>query len=133
MLTKKYPPLYISINKDLLNILLIESKKNFFNFLYFKTDYYFLKEDDSWCSKYFFKKYNKLSKEQAFEIYNKKGFDEILNIMKNKDYKDLFESYSLLYHLNNTKTLSVPATDLKMLLDIANINFETISEYEKNK
>ena len=54
MLTKKYPPLYISINKELLNMLLVEAKKNFFNFLYYKTDYYFFKEDDSFIYKNIF-------------------------------------------------------------------------------
>ena len=132
MLTKKYPPLYISINKDLLYILLTESKKNFFNFLYYKTDYYFFKEDDSFVSKNFFKKYKKLDKEQAYEIYNNTGFDEILDIIKNKEYKELFESYELLYHLNNNKNFSMPIIDLKLFLDIANISFESLKQYEKN-
>lgn len=133
MLTKKYPPLYISINKELLNMLLVEAKKNFFNFLYYKTDYYFFKEDDSFISKNIFKKYKKLDKEQAFEIYNKTGFEEILNIIKNKEYKELFDSYEILYHLNSTKTFSMPITDLKLFLDIANISFDTVKEYEKNQ
>lgn len=133
MLTKKYPPLYISINKELLNMLLAEAKKNFFNFLYYKTDYYFFKEDDSFISKNIFKKYKKLDKEQAFEIYNKTGFEEILNIIKNKEYKELFESYEILYHLNSTKTFAMPVTDLKLFLDIANISFDTVKEYEKNQ
>ncbi len=133
MLTKKYPPLYISINKELLNMLLVEAKKNFFNFLYYKTDYYFFKEDDSFISKNIFKKYKKLDKEQAFEIYNKTGFEEILNIIKNKEYKELFDSYEILYHLNNTKTFAMPVTDLKLFLDIANISFDTVKEYEKNQ
>ena len=126
MLTKKYPPLYISINKELLNMLLVEAKKNFFNFLYYKTDYYFFKEDDSFISKNIFKKYKKLDKEQAFEIYNKTGFEEILNIIKNKEYKELFDSYEILYHLNSTKTFDMPITDLKLFLDIANISFDTV-------
>lgn len=133
MLTKKYPPLYISINKELLNMLLVEAKKNFFNFLYYKTDYYFFKEDDSFISKNIFKKYKKLDKEQAFEIYNKTGFEEILNIIKNKEYKELFDSYEILYHLNSTKTFDMPITDLKLFLDIANISFDTVKEYEKNQ
>ena len=133
MLTKKYPPLYISINKELLNMLLSEAKKNFFNFLYYKTDYYFFKEDDSFISKNIFKKYKKLDKEQAFEIYNKTGFEEILNIIKNKEYKELFDSYEILYHLNSTKTFDMPITDLKLFLDIANISFDTVKEYEKNQ
>lgn len=133
MLTKKYPPLYISINKELLNMLLVEAKKNFFNFLYYKTDYYFFKEDDSFISKNIFKKYKKLDKEQAFAIYNKTGFEEILNIIKNKEYKELFDSYEILYHLNSTKTFSMPITDLKLFLDIANISFDTVKEYEKNQ
>lgn len=133
MLTKKYPPLYISINKELLNMLLVEAKKNFFNFLYYKTDYYFFKEDDSFISKNIFKKYKKLDKEQAFEIYNKTGFEEILNIIKNKEYKELFDSYEILYHLNSTKTFAMPVTDLKLFLDIANISFDTVKEYEKNQ
>ena len=133
MLTKKYPPLYISINKELLNMLLVEAKKNFFNFLYYKTDYYFFKEDDSFISKNIFKKYKKLDKEQAFEIYNRTGFEEILNIIKNKEYKELFNSYEILYHLNSTKTFDMPITDLKLFLDIANISFDTVKEYEKNQ
>ena len=133
MLTKKYPPLYISINKELLNMLLVEAKKNFFNFLYYKTDYYFFKEDDSFIFKNIFKKYKKLDKEQAFEIYNKTGFEEILNIIKNKEYKELFDSYEILYHLNSTKTFDMPITDLKLFLDIANISFDTVKEYEKNQ
>lgn len=133
MLTKKYPPLYISINKELLNMLLVEAKKNFFNFLYYKTDYYFFKEDDSFISKNIFKKYKKLDKEQAFAIYNKTGFEEILNIIKNKEYKELFDSYEILYHLNSTKTFDMPITDLKLFLDIANISFDTVKEYEKNQ
>ena len=133
MLTKKYPPLYISINKELLNMLLVEAKKNFFNFLYYKTDYYFFKEDDSFISKNIFKKYKKLDKEQAFEIYNKTGFEEILNIIKNKEYKELFDSYEILYHLNSTKTFDMPITDLKLFLVIANISFDTVKEYEKNQ
>lgn len=133
MLTKKYPPLYISINKELLNMLLVEAKKNFFNFLYYKTDYYFFKEDDSFISKNIFKKYKKLDKEQAFEIYNKTGFEEILNIIKNKEYKELFDSYEILYHLNSTKIFDMPITDLKLFLDIANISFDTVKEYEKNQ
>lgn len=133
MLTKKYPPLYISINKELLNMLLVEAKKNFFNFLYYKTDYYFFKEDDSFISKNIFKKYKKLDKEQAFEIYNRTGFEEILNIIKNKEYKELFNSYEILYHLNSTKTFDMPVTDLKLFLDIANISFDTVKEYEKNQ
>ena len=114
-------------------MLLVEAKKNFFNFLYYKTDYYFFKEDDSFISKNIFKKYKKLDKEQAFEIYNKTGFEEILNIIKNKEYKELFDSYEILYHLNNTKTFAMPVTDLKLFLDIANISFDTIKEYEKNQ
>ena len=133
MLTKKYPPLYISINKELLNMLLVEAKKNFFNFLYYKTDYYFFKEDDSFISKNIFKKYKKLDKEQAFEIYNRTGFEEILNIIKNKEYKELFNSYEILYHLNSTKIFDMPITDLKLFLDIANISFDTVKEYEKNQ
>lgn len=132
MSNSKYPPLYININKELLNILLSESKNNFFNFLYYKTDYYFFKEEKAFYSKYFFKKYKKLSKEQAFEIYNETGFDEILNIMKNKDYKDLFDNYKILYHLNITRDINIPVNDLKLLLEISNLNYKTILSYEKN-
>lgn len=132
MLTKKYPPLYITINKTLLDILIRESKSNFFNFLYYKTDYYFFKEEDSFISKNIFKKYKKLDKEQALEIYEKTGFDEILNILKNKEYKELFNSYELVYHFNISKSFSMPVTDLKLFLDIANLNFESLKSYEKN-
>ena len=132
MLTKKYPPLYITINKTLLDILIRESKSNFFTFLYYKTDYYFFKEEDSFISKNIFKKYKKLDKEQALEIYEKTGFDEILNILKNKEYKELFNSYELVYHFNISKSFSMPVTDLKLFLDIANLNFESLKSYEKN-
>ena len=132
MLTKKYPPLYITINKTLLDILIRESKSNFFNFLYYKTDYYFFKEEDSFISKNIFKKYKKLDKEQALEIYEKTGFDEILNILKNKEYKELFNSYELVYHFNISKSFSMPVIDLKLFLDIANLNFESLKSYEKN-
>ena len=52
--------------------------------------------------------------------------------MKNKDYKDLFDNYKILYHLNITRDINIPVNDLKLLLEISNLNYKTLISYEKN-
>ena len=133
MLTKKkFPPLYITVDRNILNMLVIESKSNFFNFLYDKTDYYFFKEDESFISKYILKKYIKLDKEEAQIIYDTNGFEDIVNLTQNLSYKELFNSYEIMLHLNKTKDFYIPISDLELLMAIADITLDKLRYYEKN-
>lgn len=114
--------LVINLNRDLLKKVLVVSRKKFFDYLYYKTDYYFFKEQRFSLFRFFFKKYRKLTKEEAFELYEQKGFEEILDLLKDKRFKNLFVNYDLLVQFEaSSPVITVILDDFKLLLDISNI------------
>lgn len=119
--------LQIFIYKKELSYILNKARLNFFEYIYYKTEYlYFEVKPIKVFGITVKKEFKKLSKNESEIVYNKTGFKETLD---KTGLKDLFVKYNLMLDLDSRDIVPVFVTDLKLLLDIGQISIHDLKSY----
>lgn len=121
--------LQICISKKELAYILNKARLNFFEYVYYKTEYLYYEVTPIKIFGITVKKeFKKLSKNESELVYNKTGFKETL---EQTGLKDLFINYNLLLDLDTREDIPIIISDLKLLLDIGKTTVHDLKTYSK--
>lgn len=119
--------LQVFITKKELSYILSKARLNFFEYIYYKSEYLYYEVVPVKVFGITIKKeLKKLSKNKSELVYNKTGFKDTLD---KTDLRDLFINYNLILDLDNRDEVPVIISDLKLLLDIGKVTIDDLEMY----
>ena len=123
--------LQVFITKKELSYILSKARLNFFEYIYYKSEYLYYEVVPVKVFGITIKKeLKKLSKNKSELVYNKTGFKDTLD---KTDLRDLFINYNLILDLDNRDEVPVIIADLKLLLDIGKVTIDDLEMYTGKK
>ena len=123
--------LQVFITKKELSYILSKARLNFFEYIYYKSEYLYYEVVPVKVFGITIKKeLKKLSKNKSELVYNKTGFKDTLD---KTDLRDLFINYNLILDLDNRDEVPVIISDLKLLLDIGKVTIDDLEMYTGKK
>lgn len=119
--------LQVFITKKELSYILNKARLNFFEYIYYKSEYLYYEVVPIKVFGITIKKeLKKLSKNKSELVYNKTGFKETLD---KTDLRDLFINYNLILDLDHRDEVPIIISDLKLLLDIGKVTIDDLEMY----
>jgi hypothetical protein len=107
--------LQVFITKRELSYILSKARLNFFEYIYYKSEYLYYEVVPIKVFGITIKKeLKKLSKNKSELVYNKTGFKDTLD---KTDLRDLFINYNLILDLDIRNEVPIIISDLKLLLN----------------
>lgn len=123
--------LQVLITKKELYYILNKARLNFFEYIYYKSEYLYYEVVPIKVFGITIKKeLKKLSKNKSELVYNKTGFKDTLD---KTDLRDLFINYNLILDLDNRDEVPIIIADLKLLLDIGKVTIDDLEMYTGKK
>ena len=123
--------LQVLITKKELSYILNKARLNFFEYIYYKSEYLYYEIVPIKVFGITVKKeLKKLSKNKSELVYNKTGFKDTLD---KTDLRDLFINYNLILDLDNRDEVPIIIADLKLLLDIGKVTIDDLEMYTGKK
>ena len=123
--------LQVFITKKELSYILNKVRLNFFEYIYYKSEYLYYEVVPIKVFGITIKKeLKKLSKNKSELVYNKTGFKETLD---KTDLRDLFINYNLILDLDHRDEVPIIISDLKLLLDIGKVTIDDLEMYTGKK
>ena len=119
--------LQVLITKKELFYILNKARLNFFEYIYYKSEYLYYEVVPIKVFGITVKKeLKKLSKNKSELVYNKTGFKDTLD---KTDLRDLFINYNLILDLDIRDEVPIIIADLKLLLDIGKVTIDDLEMY----
>ena len=119
--------LQVFITKKELSYILSKARLNFFEYIYYKSEYLYYEVVPIKVFGITIKKeLKKLSKNKSELVYNKTGFKDTLD---KTDLRDLFINYNLILDLDIRDEVPIIIADLKLLLDIGKVTIDDLEMY----
>lgn len=119
--------LQVFITKKELSYILSKARLNFFEYIYYKSEYLYYEVVPIKVFGITIKKeLKKLSKNKSELVYNKTGFKDTLD---KTDLRDLFINYNLILDLDHRNEVPIIISDLKLLLDIGKVTIDDLEMY----
>ena len=123
--------LQVLITKKELFYILNKARLNFFEYIYYKSEYLYYEVVPIKVFGITVKKeLKKLSKNKSELVYNKIGFKDTLD---KTDLRDLFINYNLILDLDNRDEVPIIIADLKLLLNIGKVTIDDLEMYTGKK
>jgi hypothetical protein len=123
--------LQVFITKKELSYILSKARLNFFEYIYYKSEYLYYEVVPIKVFGITIKKeLKKLSKNKSELVYNKTGFKDTLD---KTDLRDLFINYNLILDLDIRNEVPIIISDLKLLLDIGKVTIDDLEIYTGKK
>lgn len=123
--------LQVFITKKELSYILSKARLNFFEYIYYKSEYLYYEVVPIKVFGITVKKeFKKLSKNKSELVYNKTGFKDTLD---KTDLRDLFINYNLILDLDIRDEVPIIISDLKLLLDIGKVTIDDLEMYTGKK
>ena len=123
--------LQVLITKKELSYILNKARLNFFEYIYYKSEYLYYEIVPIKVFGITVKKeLKKLSKNKSELVYNKTGFKDTLD---KTDLRYLFINYNLILDLDNRDEVPIIISDLKLLLDIGKVTIDDLEMYTGKK
>ena len=123
--------LQVLITKKELSYILNKARLNFFEYIYYKSEYLYYEVVPIKVFGITVKKeLKKLSKNKSELVYNKTGFKDTLD---KTDLRDLFINYNLILDLDIRDEAPIIIADLKLLLDIGKVTIDDLEMYTGKK
>ena len=123
--------LQVLITKKELSYILNKARLNFFEYIYYKSEYLYYEVVPIKVFGITIKKeLKKLSKNKSELVYNKTGFKDTLD---KTDLRDLFINYNLILDIDNRDKVPIIIADLKLFLDIGKVTIDDLEMYTGKK
>ena len=123
--------LQVFITKKELSYILSKARLNFFEYIYYKSEYLYYEVVPVKVFGITIKKeLKKLSKNKSELVYNKTGFKDTLD---KTGLRDLFINYNLILDLDRRDEVPIIIDDLKLLLDIGKVTIDDLEMYTGKK
>ena len=123
--------LQVFITKKELFYILSKARLNFFEYIYYKSEYLYYEVVPVKVFGITIKKeLKKLSKNKSELVYNKTGFKDTLD---KTDLRDLSINYNLILDLDHRDEVPIIIADLKLLLDIGKVTIDDLEMYTGKK
>ena len=123
--------LQVLITKKELSYILNKARLNFFEYIYYKSEYLYYEVVPIKVFGITVKKeLKKLSKNKSELVYNKTGFKDTLD---KTDLRYLFINYNLILDLDIRDEVPIIIADLKLLLDIGKVTMDDLEMYTGKK
>lgn len=123
--------LQVLITKKELSYILNKARLNFFEYIYYKSEYLYYEVVPIKVFGITVKKeLKKLSKNKSELVYNKTGFKDTLD---KTDLRYLFINYNLILDLDIRDEVPIIIADLKLLLDIGKVTIDDLEMYTGKK
>ena len=122
--------LIMSLPKNEVKYLSSHASNNFFNYLYHKTDFLFVKEKHIKVFNLSLKDYSiKSTEEEAKQLYDNLGFTKVLDTLPDSRYKSLFVNYDLLVTFDHNQMVPMYVKDFKLFMDIGNLTPKDLENF----
>ena len=123
--------LQVLITKKELSYILNKARLNFFEYIYYKSEYLYYEIVPIKVFGITVKKeLKKLSKNKSEDDNKKRGFKGTLD---KTDLRDLFINYNLILDIDNRDKVPIIIADLKLLLDIGKVTIDDLEMYTGKK
>lgn len=123
--------LIMSLPRNEVQYLSSHASNNFFNYLYNKTNFLFVKEKYIKVFNFMIKDYSiKSTEEEAKKLYEDLGFTKVLDTLPDSRYKSLFINYDLLITFDHNRMVPIYVKDFKLFMDIGNLTPKDLENFK---